>query len=168
MKKLLLLCVTLCLSLVCSAQNSNIKFQGQVDAGAAFMAMGAGPTVDLTAGVLLYDHFYAGIETGLGSMISNVIVYSDYYAFVVTAFEGYIPLGVNMKGYFTKNTNLKPYFNCSLGGFFGVADLAGINGFRCQLGAGIDYKRFNFGIGYQVLAKGGAAHCGYVKLGCRF
>ena len=58
--------------------------------------------------------------------------------------------------------------NCSLGGFIGVSDtLDGINGFHCQVGAGIEVKRFTFGIGYNGLAKGGTVSCGYVQLGVR-
>lgn len=164
MKKLLLVCTVLCICFVSNAQ----RFQGQFNVGTIFADGGAGPTVDLTAGVLLFNHFYAGIETGYDSLFSNVTMYDGYYMYKVTSYEGYIPLGINMKGYFTEGTSLKPYLNCSLGGFFGVADLNGINGFRCQLGAGIDYRRFNFGIGYNLLYKWGAFHSGYIKLGFRF
>lgn len=63
---------------------------------------------------------------------------------------------------------MSPFINCSLGGFFGVADLGGLNGFFCQAGAGVDVKQFSFGIGYSGLVKYGTAHCGYVKLVYRF
>lgn len=168
MKKFLLVCAVLCASFVCNAQSQNVKFQGQVDVGTVFMSGGAGPTVGITAGALVMDYFYAGVETGFDSLFSNALVADGYYVYRLDLFEGYIPLGVNMKGYFTKNRAFKPYLNTSLGGFFGLADLGGINGFRFQIGAGFDFKHFNFGIGYNMLYKWGAAHSGYIKLGYRF
>lgn len=168
MRKLLLLCAVLCVSFVCNAQNPSVRFQGQVDVGTVFMQGGAGPTADITAGVLVLDHFYVGAETGFESVISSVFVTDGYDLYKVSSFEGYIPLGVNMKGYFTKNTALRPYLNAFFGGFFGLADLAGFNGFRMQAGLGLDYKHFNLGIGYNMLVLQGAAHCGYIKLGYRF
>ena len=132
------------------------------------MQGGAGPTVGVTAGALIMDYFYAGVETGFESLFSSVAITDGYYIYKVNSFEGYIPLGVNMKGYFTKDTALKPYLNSSLGGFFGLADLGGLNGFRFQIGAGVDFKRFNLGIGYNMLYKWDAAHSGYIKLGYRF
>ncbi len=168
MRKFLLVCAALCVSFVCSAQSQKVKFQGQVDVGTVFMQGGAGPTVGVTAGALIMDYFYAGVETGFESLFSSVAITDGYYIYKVNSFEGYIPLGVNMKGYFTKDTALKPYLNSSLGGFFGLADLGGLNGFRFQIGAGVDFKRFNLGIGYNMLYKWGAAHSGYIKLGYRF
>ena len=55
-------------------------------------------------------------------------------------------------------------------GFVGIGEeFAGINGFHCQIGMGIDFKRFTFGAGYNALVKlGTTAHTGYVKIGYRF
>lgn len=143
----------------------NIKFQGYGNVGLIYCpdASGAGPTADFNVGALFGNHFYAGFETGFHSLISTG--YLGGYSFRL--FEGYIPLALNMKGYLTK-TKVRPFVNVSLGGFIGVADLGGLNGFYCQAGAGVDVKRFSVGLGYSGLVKGGTASSLYFKLGIRF
>lgn len=135
-----------------------IRLQSYVYGGAIFMSHAGGPAVDLSLGVRLWDYAYVGVETGFHSLFSSAY-YSDK--------EAYIPLGINLKGYIPTSKKIYPYVNCSLGGFFGLMDLGGFNGFYCQVGAGIDVKRFSFGIGYSGLVKYGTASCGYVKLGVR-
>lgn len=149
-----------------------VKFQGYATLGTIFTADGAGPTLDLTFGAKIYDHFYIGIATGFHSCFTPYEYYYqvgfNVYRTSGTTFDAYIPIGVNMKGYLTKGRKVNPYINCSLGGFIGVSDtLDGINGFHCQVGAGIEVKRFTFGIGYNGLVKGGTVSCGYVQLGVR-
>ncbi len=136
-----------------------IRLQSYVYGGAIFMSHAGGPAVDLSLGVRLWDYAYIGIETGFHSLFSN--------AYWSTYTEAYIPLGINLKGYIPTGKKIYPYVNCSLGGFFGLMDLGGFNGFYCQVGAGIDVKRFSFGIGYSGLVKYGTASCGYVKFGVR-
>ena len=85
----------------------------------------------------------------------------------IVDFEGYIPLALNMKGYFTK-TKARPFINISLGGFIGVVDLEGWNGFYFQTGAGVDIKRFSIGLGYSGLYDFGLASNLYFNLGVRF
>jgi hypothetical protein len=144
-----------------------IKFQGYFTLGTIFTSISAGPTVDLNLGVKIYEHFYLGVESGFHTMLTPI---NDNYLESLENWisEMYIPLGVNMKIFFTKNKTVNPYLNCSLGGFFGVGDaLGGLNGFYCQAGAGFDVRRFTFGIGYSGLVKYGTASCGYIKLGLR-
>lgn len=140
-------------------KTTNVKFQGYGNLGVLILPVGgtvsAGPTLDLSVGAAITDYFYAGFETGLHTLIGG-----GY-------FEGYIPLALNMKGYFTK-TKARPYLNCSLGGFLGIADLGGFNGFYCQAGAGVDVKRFSIGLGYSGLVKLGTASSLYLKVGVRF
>ena len=147
-----------------------IKFQGFATIGTIFTAEGAGPTLDITFGTKIYEHFYIGVETGFYTCFTTP--YEDYYYDGTyswgTFFEAYVPLGVNLKGYFTRGRKVNPYINCSLGGFFGVADLGGWNGFHCQVGLGLDIKRFNISMGYGGLVKYGTASMGYLKLGVRF
>ena len=150
----------------------HVKFQGYTTLGTIFTADGAGPTLDLTFGAKIYDHFYIGIATGFHSCFTPYEYYYqvgfNVYRTSGTTFDAYIPIGVNMKGYFTKGRKVNPYINCSLGGFIGVSEtLDGFNGFHCQVGAGIEVKRFTFGIGYNGLVKGGTVSCGYVQLGVR-
>ena len=136
-----------------------ITFSGYANVGAIFDGYGAGPTFDITAGMKIYDYFYAGIATGFHS-------YLEPYEIL---FAAYIPIGVNLKGYLTKNRKVNPYINCTLGGFIGIGEeFAGINGFHCQVGMGIYFKRFTFGAGYNALVKLGTAPTGYVKIGYRF
>ena len=146
-----------------------IKFQGYAQVGAIFTAEGGGPTLDLTFGAKIYEYFYVGAEVGFHTCLTPYEYYGYYGSYSGEIFEAYVPIGVNMKGYFTKGRKVNPYINCSLGGFVGVADIEGLNGFHCQVGLGIDIKRFSFGIGYNGLVKGAAKfNSGYVKLGVRF
>lgn len=156
------------------SDNSKIKLQGHATLGCIFNEAGGGPTLDVSVGAKIYEHFYIGAETGFHSLLTHVdyeYVDPDGNLRHVegTLFEGYIPLGVNMKGYITKNKVVNPYINCSLGGFFGIGDtMNGWNGFYCQVGAGFNIKHFTFGIGYSGLVKYDTASCGYIKLGVRF
>lgn len=153
--------------------NSNasaIRFQGQVNLGAVFMSEAGGPAFDLNLGARFGSHFYMGVETGFHSLISTIYVTDGYgiYETDESAFEGYIPLGLNLKAYFAKNKPFNPYLTASVGGFFGVADLGGFNGLNFRVGLGFDYKRFNFAIGYNGLHKYGTANSGFIQLGWRF
>ena len=152
---------------------SPITFSGYTNLGTIFNAEAAGPTFDITAGIKIYEYVYAGIATGFHTCFTPHEWYYDdgYYSgyFGETLFEAYIPIGVNLKGYLTKGRKVNPYINCTLGGFIGVGEtLAGFNGFHCQVGMGIDIKKYTIGIGYNALVKYGTAHCGYFKLGYRF
>ena len=148
---------------------ANVKFQGYVNLGTNFYAEGAGPTLDVNFGARIFEHLYLGFETGFHSIITPFEIWGSSYGFeTIRIFEAYVPIGINMKGYFTQGKKVTPYVNCSLGGFIGIADLGGFNGFFCQVGLGMDIKRFSVGMGYNGLVKGGAFHCGYFKLGIRF
>ena len=93
----------------------------------------------------------------------------DWGEYSEILFGGYIPLGVNLKGYLTKKFAVNPYLECSLGAFVGIGDFSGETGFHCRVGAGIEYKRFNVGIGYNALVEYGfPLNMGYVNLGFRF
>lgn len=139
---------------------SKVKFQSYIYAGAAFLERAGGPTLDVNFGISVYKYAYVGIETGFHC------IFDSFYDEKLT--YGYIPVAVNLKGYIpTRNKTIYPYINCSLGGFFGVMDFEYFNGFYCQVGAGIDIKRFSIGIGYSGLVKVGTLNCGYVKLGIR-
>ena len=135
----------------------SVKFQGYGNVGMLYCpaAYCVGPAFDVTVGAAIKDYFYIGFETGFHTHISNGYL------------DGYIPLAVNMKGYFTK-TKVRPYVNVSLGGWVGVVDMGGYGGFYCQTGAGVDIKRFSVGLGYSGLVMDGTASSLYVKLGFRF
>ena len=154
-----------------------VAFRGYASVGTIFLSELAGPTLDVTAGVFLFDHLYAGIEVGFHSLLEKYDYYEgDYYygdddwgEYSEVLFGGYIPLGVNLKGYLTKKFAVNPYLECSLGAFIGIGDFSGETGFHCRVGAGIEYKRFNVGIGYNALVEYGfPVNMGYVNLGFRF
>ncbi|MGN0007391.1 MAG: hypothetical protein ACI35T_04775 [Alistipes sp.] len=140
---------------------SKVKLQSYIYAGAAFLEQAGGPTFDVNLGIRIYKYAYVGIETGFHCIFDSFYDDEEWTC-------GYIPIAVNLKGYIpTRNKKIYPYINCSLGGFLGVMDFEYLNGFYCQVGAGIDIKRFSIGIGYSGLVKGEALNCGYVKLGIR-
>ena len=161
-----------------------IKFAGHVLVGTEFSEVdlhhcyssgcetetcpSGGPTIEVNVGAKFFEYFYIGIEAGVRSML---VIHDDPYSSGTDKrFFGYVPIGVNMKGYFTRGKKVNPYLNCSLGGFIGVGDmLADCNGFSCQVGAGIEFGRFSFGIGYSGMKCADfAQNSGYVKLGVRF
>lgn len=141
-----------------------IKFRAYTNLGTIFLASGAGPTVDLTAGVQIYEHLYAGVTTGFHSLL--IPYYDDWEEESGVGVVGYVPLGVNLKGYLTRGRTVNPYLNCTLGGFFEVSD--NLSGFLCQVGAGVEIKRFTIGIGYNaMIVYGLRLDMGYVNLGFR-
>lgn len=143
-----------------SAGNSaGIKFQSDIYLGTIFGASYAGPTLDVALGARIGRHFFIGAQTGFRSVFEK---YLDY-----TLFEGYVTLEANMKAYIPLSEKIRPYINCSLGGFFGVGDLQGLNGFSCQAGAGLEIDRVSIGIGYNGLVKYGTLSMGYIKIGIR-
>ena len=54
-----------------------------------------GPTLDISAGAKIYEHFYLGVETGFHSGFFVEHENTDL-------FLGFVPIGANMKGYFTR------------------------------------------------------------------
>ena len=148
--------------LICS-NTPIVKFQGYANLGTIFAQYGAGPTFDITAGVRILDYFYAGIATGFHTYIETTYAYG-YTELVDCSWAAYVPIGVNMKGYFTKNRKICPFVDFTIGGLIDVAE--GVGGFHCQVGAGIDIKRFSMSFGYNNIYALG--HLGYFKVGIRF
>ena len=163
MKKLLLACLC-AVAMICSAQAQNssnipVEFQGYAHVGTIFDAYGGGPTLDVDAGARIFNYFYVGLATGFHTSFAP--------SSIGPLWVGYVPIDVNLKGYFTKGKKFCPYVNCSLGGFIAVSGRGG--GFHCQAGAGLEYERFSFGIGYNgFILNGTRADSGYIKLGIRF
>lgn len=152
-----------------SSDVATVKLQGYVNLGTIFYEMGAGPALDINVGARIYEHLYLGFETGFHTVLTPYEYYSRYYGYEKgTYFDAYVPIGVNMKGYFTKGRKVNPYVNCSLGGFIGIGGMQGWNGFFCQAGLGVDIRRFSVSIGYNGLVEYYTEHLGYVKLGVRF
>lgn len=144
-----------------------IKFQSDISLGTIFGADYAGPTLDIAVGARIGRHFFIGAQTGFRSIISILNFSFDGDDSTYRLFGGYIPLEVDMKGYIPVSGKVRPYINCSLGGFFGVADLNSVNGFSCQAGAGLEINRISIGIGYNGLVNSGTSNLGYIKIGIR-
>lgn len=137
-----------------------IRLQSYIYVGTVFNSVEIGPAADLNIGLRFFDYAYIGVESGFHYLVAPKSELSFR--------EAYVPVGVNLKGYIPTGKLIYPYVNCSLGGFFGVMDLNGLNGFYCQAGIGIDIWRFSIGVGYTGLLKYGTANLGYVKIGFRF
>ena len=129
----------------------------------------AGPTIDVSAGIMIKDRFYIGAEIGTQFMFST-------YSICDISNGGYeevkkmgvcVPIGLNLKGYILNDRTINPFINVSFGGGI-TSDLYYDHGVHCQVGAGIEWKRYSFGMGYNLLYDGwDAMHAGYIKLGVR-
>lgn len=147
-------------------KNTLAKIDGYVTMGADFYSNGVGPTLDISAGVRLLDHFYVGFETGFHSLFSpytRIYTYNDGTQRIEkgTYFDATVPIALNMKFYFTKDTKITPYISCSFG-----AQLGTYSDILYRVGAGLDYKRFTMCVGYSPLFFE-EVHCGYVQFGIR-
>lgn len=143
------------------------KFQSDICVGTIFDAIGAGITSEIALGVRV-NRLFIGAQTGIRSIFEKFGYTTGYDYYESTISAGYIPLELNMKGYIPISENVRAYINSSLGGFFGVADFGGINGFSFQAGAGVEIKRTSIGIGYNGLVyQGSTGSSGYIKIGFR-
>ena len=142
------------------SNNAKVKFQGYTNVGTIFDAVGGGPTLDIGLGSRIFNHFYVGGATGFHTYFAH--------SYASTIWLGYIPIGVNLKGFFTKNRVSNPYVESTLGCCIFVSNQV-MGGFHCQAGAGVEIKRFSIGIGYNgFIVDGVRGDSGYIKLGVRF
>ncbi|MBQ9137097.1 MAG: hypothetical protein IJX65_00485 [Alistipes sp.] len=164
-----------------TAQQPPVKFQSYMTLGVNFATSGAGPIFNAGCGVKVHDFFYAGFETGLYTFLAPYKKVYHYNSGTVEAEKGSytntaVPLGINMKGYITKDTVVIPYIDFSFGFLFGsftdvesadydYVDTYNVD-FGCKVGLGVDYKRLTIGAGYSYLVDYGA-HCGYIQFGVR-
>lgn len=150
----------------------------------------AGPTVDLTLGAKITKYFYLGAGVGYHTLMVDIDM--DKIHAAVGSFPSqswflynhYLPIYANLKIYWPVSPKFLPYIDTSLGGYIGFPEMiytsgSGYgklthrfnlsNGFYLRAGLGIDVKRLNIGIGYELLnASRPYYHHGYVKLGWRF
>lgn len=158
------------LSATASAQEYVLSpmFQGYATAGTVFFGGGRevkwGTDFNASFGARLDDYTYIGVESGLAVIDSYTV---QTYLIDESVTSAYVPIACNFRLMYPVSTRFVPYINVSVGGFIGVFDLHR-NGFYLQLGAGIDYKRFTFGVGYTGLGDHGFANAGYLKVGVKF
>ena len=140
---------------------SNAKFQGYTYLGADFNAVAGGPSLDFSFGARTSKYLYLGAGFGWHNLINSVYYYYDVwfpYLTFTADIKGYIPTSV--KGIY-------PRLDLSFG--FCVDAYDALEGFYMSFGAGIDYRRFSFGIGYQMSVIGNVVlPLGYIRLGIRF
>ena len=134
------------------------------------------PYLETVHGVMISDYIFAGGGLGLqyyagklGELYDLVDKKEGKYTWGALA----IPLFVNLKGFFPINDDWKPFLNLSLGGtiiatsnltcvedYTHIDEYYGVKtgtiyenkhrgGFYCDFGAGVEYKRWMFGLGMQ-------------------
>ncbi len=143
MKKLFLLLVAaICVVSSASAQNS-IKYQGEVDLG---FSLGVGTwainrvNIHTIQGVKMGEHFSAGVGIG-----------TDIYVAQGAESDVFIPVYLNVKGYFPTKSKVAPYASFDIGGGFGASQYAkGLSGMMLCPAIGLKVGMFKAQLGYNV------------------
>lgn len=141
---------------------------------------------------------FSKISDDYRSYYNNIMnyYYIDYYFFDGSSSNNrrdkvqlwYMPIYINDRIYIPISVDINPFIDLSFGGFAILGGKCGDHsydrnldyygksiegGLFCRLGAGIEWKRLNFGVGYQVLSKPtgyyfATQHSAYFKVGYRF
>lgn len=132
-----------------------------------------GPTIDAIFGVRLRKFAFVGAGISFQTSFTNIPIYA------VQEIDMLLPLFANAKLYYPTKLNINPYLDVNIGGYIGLPSRATANGIVIQdklpdglyfrVGAGLEIKRFNIGVGYQLCKPKSfdPSHIGYVKLGIR-
>lgn len=168
------LAIALCTVALTSAANAQKLvqspiFQGYTTIGTVFFGgdveMRWGFDFNASFGARLNDITYIGVESGI-ACVDGYTNPGVLHTGNLTA--AYVPIACNLRLFYPASPKTAPYFNLSVGGFIGVSGMEK-NGFYLQAGAGIDVKRFTFGVGYTGLGNHGLfANAGYLKVGVKF
>lgn len=135
---------------------SKAKFQGYAYIGADFESYSGGPSLDFSLGVRTSKYFYIGGNIGWHNVIE------EYW------WTPYLTFTSDIKGYIPTRSEFFPRIDLSFGGCVFPADF-GICGFYMSFGAGFDWRRFSFGMGYQMpVIEDYPIPLGYARLGIRF
>ena len=143
---------------------SKLKFQGYTYLGADFSGFMGGPSLDFSFGTRTSKYFYLGAGVGWHNLIEDY-----YFSFAhYTEWLPYLTFTSDLKVYIpTKVKGLYPRLDLSFGGCVDPYDA--LAGFYMSCGAGVDYRKFSFGIGYQMpVIANVVLPLGYVRLGVRF
>ena len=151
---------------------SKARFQGYSYLGADFNGGFGGPSLDFSFGVRTSKYFYIGGGIGWHNLIGTMYeyyddyYYDDYY-YEYTAWMPYLTFTSDLKAYIPTRGYFFPRLDLSFGGCVDATDA--LAGFYMSFGAGFDYRRFSFGIGYQMpIIADIIVPLGYVRLGVRF
>ena len=150
---------------------SKVKFQGYSYLGADFTAVAGGPSLDFSFGARTSKYLYIGAGFGWHNLMNSVYYYYEGHrndGWYDTVWFPYLTFTSDIKGYIPTNVKgLYPRLDLSFGGCVNAYDA--LAGFYMSFGAGIDYRRFSFGIGYQMPVIGNVVlPLGYIRLGIRF
>jgi hypothetical protein len=162
------------------------RFQGYGYLGVDFNSWSGGPFVDASAGVRFSKYLYVGGGIGWHHLIGRTdIGFGDEYH-TTQYWVNSLNYTADLKVYIpTRVKGLYPRFDLSLGAAIGgeyvdceyyhkpskdyIAYYDGIGG-CLNVGAGLDYRMFSFGIGFQAIAliDIDEYYSGYVRFGVRF
>lgn len=151
---------------------SKAKFQGYTYIGADFNGALGGPSLDFSFGARTSKCLYVGGGVGWHNLLGRVsgYYYNDYYDngyYDYTVWMPYLTITTDIKAYIPTKGDFYPRLDLSFGGTVDVIDAYA--GLYLSFGAGFDYRRFSFGIGYQMPVYADAiVPLGYVRLGVRF
>lgn len=151
---------------------SKIKFQGYTYLGADFNSTLGGPSLDFSFGARTSKCLYVGGGLGWHNLLGRVrgYYYNDYYDnryYDYTVWMPYLTFTTDIKAYIPTRGDFYPRLDLSFGGTVDVIDAYA--GLYLSFGAGFDYRRLSFGIGYQMPVYADIIMpLGYVRLGVRF
>ncbi len=152
---------------------SKVKFQGYTYVGADFDSELGGPSLDFSFGARTSKYLYVGGGIGWHNLLYSTsgYYYDSYYDngyYDYTIWMPYLTFTTDIKAYIpTNNSDFYPRLDLSFGGTVDAIDA--LAGLYLSFGAGFDYKRFSFGIGYQMPVYADVIlPLGYVRLGVRF
>ena len=143
------------------------EFQGYSYLGTDFTSEFGGPSLDFSFGVRTSKYFYIGGGVGWHNLIGTIYYEGYYNYYEYTAWLPYLTFTSDLKAYIPTHEHFCPRLDLSFGGCVDAIDA--LAGFYMSFGAGFDYRRFSFGIGYQMpVIADEILPLGYVRLGVRF
>lgn len=153
---------------------SKVKFQGYTYVGADFNSSLGGPSLDFSFGARTSKYLYIGGGIGWHNLLGEIYIseyndrLNDYIYYYTFGWFPYLTFTSDIKGYIPTSSEFFPRIDLSFGGCVFPAD-GGICGFYMSFGAGFDWRRFSFGMGYQMPVVGNKPiPLGYARLGIRF
>ena len=145
--------------------NVNVWYQGEVNFGYGLAGSISynGESADAEFSRVFIETIHGARITkyafvGLGTGVQYALDYE----------EAIIPVFLDLKGYYPVSDDFAPYVAFDLGYGIGTSDFDG--GFYGSFGAGLNYRKLNFGLGYQMQGIGEGAKLGsfFLKVGLKF
>lgn len=152
------------------------------EVGCDFFSVEAGPSLNFSFGARIYDYVFAGLSVGVDALFVTIDYDWGYAAGYAGMFDAVnIPILGTVRGYYPVNENFSPFAELSIGPSVLIGNIyygddrsiyrstLSVASGRFRFGAGMEWKRFVVGIGYDcIFVTGGyAIHMGYAKVGVR-